>query len=99
MNAKIDETDKKHIRSGLIFGAAAGVGLLGISLVGLLVFWTFFSNQMRESVIESFEHEAFQGAQRRADRQNAQAQIGLLRGALERYAMDTKSFPVTEQGL
>jgi general secretion pathway protein G len=41
----------------------------------------------------------FLGAQRRADRQNAQAQIGLLRGALERYAMDTKSFPTTEQGL
>jgi general secretion pathway protein G len=41
----------------------------------------------------------FLGAQRRADRQNAQAQIGLLRGALERYAMDAKSFPATEQGL
>jgi general secretion pathway protein G len=41
----------------------------------------------------------FLGAQRRADRQNAQAQIGLLRGALERYAMDTKGFPTTEEGL
>jgi general secretion pathway protein G len=41
----------------------------------------------------------FLGAQRRADRQTAQAQIGLLRGALERYAMDTKNFPNTEQGL
>ncbi len=41
----------------------------------------------------------FLGAQRRADRQNAQAQIGLLRGALERYAMDTRNFPNTEEGL
>ncbi len=41
----------------------------------------------------------FLGAQKRADRQTAQAQIGLLRGALERYAMDTKDFPTTEQGL
>jgi general secretion pathway protein G len=41
----------------------------------------------------------FLGAQKRADRQTAQAQIGLLRGALERYAMDTKNFPMTEQGL
>jgi len=41
----------------------------------------------------------FLGARKKADRQTAQAQIGLFRGALERYALDTKDFPATEQGL
>jgi general secretion pathway protein G len=41
----------------------------------------------------------FLGAQQRADRQTAKAQIELLRGCLERYALDTKRFPTTEQGL
>ena len=41
----------------------------------------------------------FLGARKKADRQNAQAQIGLLRGALENYALETKNFPTTEQGL
>jgi len=41
----------------------------------------------------------FLGARKKADIQTAQTQIGLLRGALERYALDTKDFPTTEQGL
>lgn len=41
----------------------------------------------------------FLGARKKADRQTAQAQIGLFRGALERYALDMKDFPTTEQGL
>ncbi len=41
----------------------------------------------------------FLGTRKKADRQAAQAQIGLFRGALERYALDTKDFPTTEQGL
>lgn len=41
----------------------------------------------------------FLGAQKKADRQAAKAQIELLRGCLERYALDTKDFPTTEQGL
>src|SRR5512137_2071934 len=41
----------------------------------------------------------FLGSQKKADRQAAQAQIELLRGALERYAVDMKDFPTTEQGL
>mgnify|MGYP001038882184 CR=1 FL=1 len=41
----------------------------------------------------------FLGARKKADQQNAQAQIGLLRGALENYALETKGFPTTEQGL
>lgn len=41
----------------------------------------------------------FLGAQKKADRQAAQAQVELFRGALERFALDTKNFPTTEQGL
>jgi general secretion pathway protein G len=41
----------------------------------------------------------FLGARKKADRQAAQAQIELFRGALERFALDTKNFPTTEQGL
>lgn len=41
----------------------------------------------------------FLGARKKADLQAAQTQIGLLRGALENYAMETKDFPTTEQGL
>ena len=41
----------------------------------------------------------FLGSQKKADRQAATAQIELLRGALERYALDMKDFPTTEQGL
>jgi len=41
----------------------------------------------------------FLGAQRKADIQAAKTQIGLFRGALERYALDMKTFPATEQGL
>lgn len=41
----------------------------------------------------------FLGAQKKADLQTAQTQIGLLRGALEKYNLDTKTFPTTEQGL
>ena len=41
----------------------------------------------------------FMGARKKADLQAAQTQIGLYRGALENYFMDTKRFPTTEQGL
>ena len=39
------------------------------------------------------------GTQKKADINAAKAQIGLLRGALQRYALDMKDFPTTEQGL
>ncbi len=41
----------------------------------------------------------FLGAQKKADRQTTKVQIEAFRGALERYALDTRSFPATEQGL
>ncbi len=41
----------------------------------------------------------FFGASEKADRQATQTQIGLFRGALEQYRVDTKTFPTTEQGL
>jgi len=41
----------------------------------------------------------FLGARKKADRQAAETQIGLFSGSLERYALDTKDFPTTEQGL
>lgn len=41
----------------------------------------------------------FLGAQKKADIQTAKTQIGLFKGALERYALDMKTFPTTEQGL
>ena len=41
----------------------------------------------------------FLGARKKADLQATQAQVGLFRGALESYALDTKDFPTTEQGL
>jgi general secretion pathway protein G len=39
------------------------------------------------------------GTQKKADVSSAKTQIGLLRSALERYALDMKDFPQTEQGL
>lgn len=41
----------------------------------------------------------FMGARKRADENAARSQIGLFRGALERYALDTRNYPTTEQGL
>jgi general secretion pathway protein G len=41
----------------------------------------------------------FLGAAKKADIQAAQTQIGLFKGALEKYALDTKNFPTTEEGL
>jgi general secretion pathway protein G len=41
----------------------------------------------------------FLGSKKKADKQAALAQVELLRGALERYALDMKDFPTTEQGL
>jgi len=41
----------------------------------------------------------FLGAQKKADRQATQAQIELFRGALDRFSLDTKGYPSTEQGL
>lgn len=35
----------------------------------------------------------------KADEQTVRTQIGLFRGALERYAVDTRGFPTTEEGL
>lgn len=39
------------------------------------------------------------GSQKQADIKAAKAQIGMLKNALERYAVDCKDFPYTEQGL
>lgn len=39
------------------------------------------------------------GTQKKADVSSAKTQIGLLKSALERYALDMKDFPQTEQGL
>lgn len=39
------------------------------------------------------------GTKKKADINAAKAQIGLLRGALNRYTLDMKEFPTTEQGL
>jgi general secretion pathway protein G len=41
----------------------------------------------------------FLGAQKKADRQATKVQVEALRGALERYALDTRGYPTTEQGL
>jgi general secretion pathway protein G len=41
----------------------------------------------------------FLGASKKADKQTTLTQVELLRGALERYAVDNKDFPTTEQGL
>lgn len=38
-------------------------------------------------------------SQKKADINNAKAQIGMFRTCLERYAVDMKDFPTTEQGL
>ncbi len=39
------------------------------------------------------------GSQKKADIKAARTQIGLFKNALQRYAIDVKSFPTTEQGL
>ena len=39
------------------------------------------------------------GTQKKADIRTAQAQIGNLASALKMYAVDMKSFPLTEEGL
>jgi len=39
------------------------------------------------------------GTKKKANLKTAASQIGLLRGALEHYALDTEGFPTTEQGL
>lgn len=41
----------------------------------------------------------FLGAAKKADVQTTATQVGLLQGALERYAVDMKDFPTTEEGL
>ena len=41
----------------------------------------------------------FLGAQKKADRQATKVQVEAFRGALERYALDTRTYPATEQGL
>jgi general secretion pathway protein G len=38
-------------------------------------------------------------SQKKADMNTAKSQIGMLRSCLERYAVDMKDFPTTEQGL
>jgi general secretion pathway protein G len=38
-------------------------------------------------------------SQKKADVNNAKAQIGMFRSCLERYAVDMKDFPTTEEGL
>ncbi len=39
------------------------------------------------------------GTQKKADINAAKTQIGLFRGALDRYALDLKDYPTTDQGL
>jgi len=39
------------------------------------------------------------GTQKKADIQAAKTQIGMLKAALERYALDCKTYPTTDQGL
>jgi len=39
------------------------------------------------------------GTRKKANIKTAQSQIGLLRGALEHYALDINKYPATEQGL
>lgn len=39
------------------------------------------------------------GTQKKADINAAKTQVGLLKASLERYALDMKTFPATEQGL
>jgi general secretion pathway protein G len=39
------------------------------------------------------------GSSKKADLKAAKTQIGMLKGALDHYALDVKSFPSTEQGL
>lgn len=39
------------------------------------------------------------GTQKKADISGAKTQIGMFNAALEKYALDVKSFPTTEQGL
>mgnify|MGYP005832345503 CR=1 FL=1 len=39
------------------------------------------------------------GSQKKADIKAAKTQIGMIKAALEHYALDTKSYPTTEQGL
>ncbi len=39
------------------------------------------------------------GSQKKADIKAARTQIGLFKNALQKYAIDVKSFPATEQGL
>ncbi|NLE39976.1 MAG: type II secretion system major pseudopilin GspG [Pirellulaceae bacterium] len=39
------------------------------------------------------------GSKKKADENAAKTQIGALKGALERYALDMNDFPTTEQGL
>jgi len=41
----------------------------------------------------------FIGVEKKANLKAAKSQIGLFRGALERYALDMKDFPSTDQGL
>lgn len=39
------------------------------------------------------------GSQKKADIKAAKTQIGMIKAALEHYALDTKGYPTTEQGL
>ena len=39
------------------------------------------------------------GTQKKADLQSAKTQIGMLKGSLQHYALDCKTFPTTDQGL
>ena len=50
-------------------------------------------------VLMSFAVPALLGSKKKADINAARTQIGLFRTALEKYALDTNTFPDTEQGL
>ncbi|REK11452.1 MAG: type II secretion system protein GspG [Planctomycetota bacterium] len=50
-------------------------------------------------VLMGFAVPSLLGSKKKADMDAAKTQIGLLRTALEKYALDLNTFPSTEQGL
>ena len=50
-------------------------------------------------VVFSLALPRFFSARERADEDATKAQIGLIRGALENYRLDTRKYPTTEDGL
>ena len=68
----------------IVAGVAAGVALPLLLVLALLL---------------AAMQGAGEGIRKRANIKTAQSQVGLLRGALEHYALDMNTFRATEQGL